>query len=386
MDPFSEVEEVMEEAAPVDQSSQEIPKGSSVDSTSTLPYSNNVSKPSSPCPSPVVLTPNSPSVIPYVTTPPDIPIKVEYLSDPISVPPPLFHLPRYSSSASTPSFSSVSTLHVPNVAYNTTSANFSGQDVSYSVPLFRSTPLIGSFSVPSQTMTNPCSSSSLSFAMLPPLSSSITHDQNLPSCSFVTPKIIPPFVPTSPTSHRTLSPRKSREGCPVKGKSSRECSSKGKSPRGQGRGSITLSGHYPQSSSGSHNFSSSHTPPIFSQRYFSKDGALDLSTRHRLCTYLPQNPTLKPFFISYSCSPKIFSPIVFFNEPSEYVFNMFSFIYMSCATKTASFPCELTFLNLLPSNSRDRRRDAQAGVLQSSIHCLIGMDPLVVCHPLVDKE
>ena len=40
----------------------------------------------------------------------------------------------------------------------------------------------------------------------------------------------------------------------------------------------------------------------------------------------------------------------------------------------------------LPSYSRDHRRDAQAGVLWSSIHCLIGTDPLVVCHPLVDKE
>ena len=88
MDLFSEVEEAMKGAAPVDQSSQERPKGSSTDSASTLPYSYDVSKLSSPCSSPVVLTLNSPSV----TTPSDIPIKVEYLSDPISVPPPLFHL------------------------------------------------------------------------------------------------------------------------------------------------------------------------------------------------------------------------------------------------------------------------------------------------------
>ena len=59
-------------------------------------------------------------------------------------------------------------------------------------------------------------------------------------------------------------------------------------------------------------------------------------------------------------------------------------IYMSCVTKTASFPVNLR--DWLPSDSRDRRRGAQAGVLQSSIHCLIGMDPLVVCCPLVDKE
>ena len=40
----------------------------------------------------------------------------------------------------------------------------------------------------------------------------------------------------------------------------------------------------------------------------------------------------------------------------------------------------------LPSNSRDRRRDAQAGVLWWSIHRLIGMDPLVVCCPPIGKE
>ena len=40
----------------------------------------------------------------------------------------------------------------------------------------------------------------------------------------------------------------------------------------------------------------------------------------------------------------------------------------------------------LPSDSRDRRRDARTGVLQLSIHCPIGTDPLVVCHPLVNKE
>ena len=40
----------------------------------------------------------------------------------------------------------------------------------------------------------------------------------------------------------------------------------------------------------------------------------------------------------------------------------------------------------LPSDSRDRRQDAQAGVLWWIIHCLIGMDPLVVCRPPVGKE
>ena len=137
----------------------------------------------------------------------------------------------------------------------------------------------------------------------------------------------PPFTSTSPTSSSILSPRRPRERQPVRGKSSRGCSSRGKSPRGQGRGCTTLSRHSSHPSFGSHNFSFSHSSPIFSQRYLSRDGALDLSTRPRVCSYFPQNHTVNLFFINYTCPPKIFSPIISFNEPSEYVFNMFSFIY-----------------------------------------------------------
>ena len=46
----------------------------------------------------------------------------------------------------------------------------------------------------------------------------------------------------------------------------------------------------------------------------------------------------------------------------------------------------MSLCDWLPSDSRDHRRDAQAGVLWSSIHCLIGTYPLVVCHPPVSKE
>ena len=49
-------------------------------------------------------------------------------------------------------------------------------------------------------------------------------------------------------------------------------------------------------------------------------------------------------------------------------------------------PFSVDLRDWLPSDSRNRRRDAQAGVLWSSIHCLIGTDPLVVCHPPVGKE
>ena len=69
MDSFSEVEEAMEGAAPVDQSPQERPKGSPSDSTSTRPYSHDVSKPSSPCSSPIVLIPNSPLLLHLLTFP-----------------------------------------------------------------------------------------------------------------------------------------------------------------------------------------------------------------------------------------------------------------------------------------------------------------------------
>ena len=48
------MEEVMVGAAPVNQSLQERPKGPSTDSTSTLPYSYDVSNPSSPSSPPVV--------------------------------------------------------------------------------------------------------------------------------------------------------------------------------------------------------------------------------------------------------------------------------------------------------------------------------------------
>ena len=76
-----------------------------------------------------------------------------------------------------------------------------------------------------------------------PLSSSITHNQNLPSCSFITPKIIPPFVSTSLTPCSSLLARKPRGACSSRDKSSWKHSSRGKPPRGRGRGSRTLPGH-----------------------------------------------------------------------------------------------------------------------------------------------
>ena len=229
---LSGVEEVMEGVTPVDQSPQERPKGPSSDSTCTIPYSYDVSNLSSPCSSSVVPTFNFPSMVPSITTSADVPIKVEYLSNPISVPSPLFHFPGYSTSTSTPSSSSISTFYTPHVTNSPALAYPSNQDVSHPVPLFRPTPIIGSLSISSQSLANPYPSSSFSFDMLSPLSSCITHDQNLPSCSFITPKIIPPFTSTSPASSSILSPRKPRGRQLVRGKSSRGCSPRGKSPRG----------------------------------------------------------------------------------------------------------------------------------------------------------
>ena len=231
MDLFSEVEEVMVRAAPVDQSPQERSKGPSTDSSSTLPYSYNVSNPSSPSSYPVVSNLNSPSGVSSITIPPDIPIKVEYLPDPIPVPSPLFHFLGYSTSTSTPIFSSISTVYTTHVTDSPALAKPSGQEVSHSIPPFQPTPIIGSLPIPSQSLASPYSSSSFSFDMPPPLSSSVTHDQNLPSCSFVTSKVIPPFTCTSPVSSSILPSRKPRGRKPIRGKSSRGHSSRGKTSK-----------------------------------------------------------------------------------------------------------------------------------------------------------
>ena len=195
------------------------------------------------------------------------------------------------------------------------------------MPLSRPTPILGSFSIPSGTLPDPCPSGSLSLDVLPPLSSSITYDQDLPSCSFTPSIVIPPSVLTLPPFHNTSSSKKSRGGHLVKGKSSRGHSSRGRPPRGRrGNPRILPTPHF---SSSSCNLLFPQSLYISSQGYFSKEGALDLSTKPRVCSYFPQMPTINPFFTNYSCSPKIFSPIVSFNELSEYVFNMFSFTY-SC--------------------------------------------------------
>ena len=193
----------------------------------------------------------------------------------------------------------------------------------------RPTPILGSFSISPQTLSDPYTSDSSSLDVLPPLSSSIIHDQVLSSCSFAPSIVIPPSVLTSSPFHNTSFPRKSRGGHLVKGKSSWGHSPRGRPPRGRRGNPRILPTPSPYFSSSSCNLSFPQSLSISSQGYFSKEGALDLSNKPRVCNYFPCSPSVNSFFTNYSCSPKIFSPIVSFNEPSEYVFNMFSFTY-SC--------------------------------------------------------
>ena len=222
---------------------------------------------------------------------------------------------------STFSSTSLSTSQTFSTTTNPTMISLPDQDVSHPVSLSRPNPISGSFSISPQTLSDPYPSDSSSLDLLPPLSSSIICDQVLSSYSFAPSIVIPPPILTSSPFHNTSFPRKSRGVHLVKGKSSW-----GHPSRGNQRILPTPPPHF---SSSSCNLSFPQSLSISSQGYFSKEGALDLSTKPRVCNYFLQTPSVNPFFTNYSCSPKIFSPIVSFNESSEYVFNMFSFTY-SC--------------------------------------------------------
>ena len=228
---------------------------------------------------------------------------------------------------STLSSTSVSTSHTFSAITNPTTVSLPDQDVSHPTSLSRPTPILGSFSISPQTLSDPYPSNSSSLDVLPPLSSSIIHDQVLSSYSFAPSIVIPPSVLTSSPFHSTSFSRKSRSGCLVKGKSWGHFP-RGRPPRGR-RGNPRVLPTPSHFSSNSCNLSCPQSLSVSSQGYFSKEGALNLSTKPRVCNYFPQTPSVNPFFTNYSWSPKIFSPIVPFNEPSEYVFNMFSFTY-SC--------------------------------------------------------
>ena len=308
----------MKGEAPVDQSAEEGLKGTSTNSTSSPSCPPDISQ--SP--------PISPSTVPLYnslpTVSPEIPIRVEYLPDSVSVPSLIFLLPGYSSPTSTLSSTSISASQAFSTVTNLTTINLSDQNVPHLASLSKPTPILGSFSISPQTPSN------FSFLdILPPFSSSIVHDQVMSSCSFAPSIVVPPSSLASSSSHNTTFPWKSRGGHLVKGKSSWGCSPRGRSPRGRRGNSRTLPAPSPHFISSPCNLSFPQSLSISSQRYFSKEGALDLSTKSRVCDYFSHTPSVNPNFTNYSCSPKIFSPIVSFNKPSEYVFNMFSFTY-SC--------------------------------------------------------
>ena len=267
---FSGVKEAMEGVAPVGQSAEERPKGTFTNPTLSPSCPPDISQSPPPYSPSVVPLYSSPPTISPVTISPDIPIKVEYLPDSISAPSPIFLLQGYSSSMSTLSSTSLSTSQTFSTITNPTITSLPGQDVSHSVPLPRPIPILGSFTVSSWTLSDPCPSDSSSLDILPPLSSSIIYDQDLPSCSFTPSIVIPPSVLTLPPFHNTSSSKKSRGGHLVKGKSSRGHSSRGRPPRGRRGKPRILPTPSPHFSSSSCNFPFPQSLSISSQGYFSK--------------------------------------------------------------------------------------------------------------------
>ena len=182
-------------------------------------------------------------------------------------------------------------------------ANPSGQEVSHSVPPSKPTPIIGSLSIPSQSVANPYSSSSFSFDMLPPLSSSVTYDQILPSCLLLLQRSFPHLL----LLHLSLLVSS------LQGNLGEDSLSEESPPEGillgenlqEVKGGAVLPSH---SSFGFHNFPFSHSSPMSSQGYLSRDGALDLSTRPRVCCYFPIIPQLTHSSLTTPVLPKSFLP------------------------------------------------------------------------------
>ena len=229
---FSGVEEAMKVVAPVDQSAEEGPKGTSTDPISYPSCPPDISQSPPPYSPSIVPLYSSPTISP-ITISPDIPIRVEYLPDSVTVPSPIFLLQGYSSYMSTLSCTSLSTSHTFSTITNPTTISLPDQDVSHLASLPRPTPILGSFSISPQTDPDPYPSNSSSLDVLPPLSRSIICDQVLSSCSFAPSMVIPPSVLTSSPFHYTLFGRKSRGGHLVKGKSSWGHSPRGRPPRGR---------------------------------------------------------------------------------------------------------------------------------------------------------
>ena len=174
---FSGVEEAMKGEAPADQSAEEGPKGTSTDPTSSPSCPPDISQSPSPySPSTVPLYSSPPTISP-ITISPDIPIRVEYLPDSVTIPSPIFLLQGYSSPTSTLSSPSVSMSQTFSTINNPTTINLSDQNVPHLASLSKPTLNLGSFSISPQTLSDSQPSNFLSLDLLPPLSSSIIHDQ-----------------------------------------------------------------------------------------------------------------------------------------------------------------------------------------------------------------
>ena len=76
-------------------------------------------------------------------------------------------------------------------------------------------------------------------------------------------------------------------------------------------------------------FSSSNPSWSGFSKYLCPDGPLDLYTRPRFVNYSYGGTLVNPFHKSNSSQPKVLSPMVTFNEPSEHVRDMFSSVH-SC--------------------------------------------------------
>ena len=127
----------MEGVAPADQSAEEGAKGTSTDPTSSPSRPPDISQ--SPPPYSPLIVPlySSPPTISPITISPDIPIRVEYLPDSVTVPSPIFLLQGYSSSMSALSSTSLSTLQTFSTTTNPTIISLPDQDISHPVSLPR---------------------------------------------------------------------------------------------------------------------------------------------------------------------------------------------------------------------------------------------------------
>ena len=137
----------MKGVAPADQSAEKGPKGTSTDPTSSPSCPPHISKYPPPYSPSIVPLHSSPPTISPITISPDIPIRVEYLPDSVTVHSPIFLLQGYSPPMPTLSSTSLSTSQTFSTITNPTTISLPDQDISHLASLPRPTPILGSFSI-----------------------------------------------------------------------------------------------------------------------------------------------------------------------------------------------------------------------------------------------